>query len=334
MKFQRIDGRVAQITAGSSSEQPSLTSRMLINVLNDNPPDEADPEKRGLPFQPRSYRDFMLFERHYYGVAMGLTSLYRPWVNNLARLYSATTGADFPLFKPRALWYRQPIFYQSNHLAFYADGAPIANPDYCEYLDVELELGIVLGKPLYNATPEEATAAIAGFCVFNDFSVRNGQMDELSSDFGPQNSKSFANSISATVVSADEILPKINHLSGRITINGIVVKEPKVDRWQFSIGEALAHVSKGTRLYPGEFFGSGTFPQGAGIECPRLSFFSPVSVLALGWAAIPYLSWAKTLTMAVFVIDTAFQLRVGDVVKLEIDGIGSVTNTIVAEGDK
>jgi len=178
MKFQRIDGRVAQLDA-SHSEELSAASRMLLRVLEDNAPDATDPEKRGLPFQPRSYRDFMLFERHYYGTAMGLTSLYRPVVNKTARLFSAITGADFPLFKPHALWYRQPIFYQSNHLAFYADGAPITYPNYCEYLDVELELGIVLGKPLYNATPEEAAAAVAGFCVFNDFSVRNGQMDEV-----------------------------------------------------------------------------------------------------------------------------------------------------------
>ncbi|KAJ3577702.1 hypothetical protein NPX13_g2864 [Xylaria arbuscula] len=252
---------------------------ILRRVLEENPPDSADPDKRNLPFQPRSYRDFMLFERHYYGAAMGMTSLYSPLANKIGSLFSAITGADFPFFKPHALWYKQPIFYQSNHLAFYSDGAFITYPSYCEYLDVELELGVVLGKPLYNASPEEASAAIAGFCVFNDFSVRNVQMAEMASGFGPQHSKAFANSISSTVVSADEVLPHLQHLSGRIIINDVVIKEPKIDNWQFSLGQALAHVSKGTRLYP----------------------------------------------------DTAFQLRPGDVVKLEIDGIGSVSNTIIKE---
>ncbi|KAI0435582.1 FAA hydrolase [Xylaria telfairii] len=301
MKFQRIGGRVVQVGDGDvlpvdgPNANAGAVSSMLRRVLEENAPDETDAEKRGLPFQPRSYRDFMLFERHYYGAALGMTSLYRPLAHRLGRLFSAATGIDFPFFKPHALWYRQPIFYQSNHLAFYSDGASIAYPRYCEYLDVELELGIVLGKPLYNASPDEATAAIAGFCVFNDFSARNVQMDEMASGFGPQHSKAFANSISSVVVSADQVLPHINHLSGRILVNGQVVNEPKVDNWQFSLGQALSHVSKSTRLYPGEFFGSGTFPLGAGIEY------------------------------------TSFQLRVGDVVKLEIDGIGSVTNTIVAE---
>lgn len=59
----------------------------------------------------------------------------------------------------------------------------------------------------------------------------------LYSGFGPQHSKAFANSISSTVVSADEVLPHINRLSGRIIVNDVVVKEPKVDRWQFSLGQ-------------------------------------------------------------------------------------------------
>jgi 2-keto-4-pentenoate hydratase/2-oxohepta-3-ene-1,7-dioic acid hydratase in catechol pathway len=80
-----------------------------------------------------------------------------------------------------------------------------------------------------------------------------------------------------------------------VLINEKVVSECKADSWQFSIGEALAHTSRSTRLFPGEFFGSGTFPGGAGVEHAR------------------------------------FQVKVGDVVRLEIDGVGSVTNSIVVE---
>ncbi|KAI0018694.1 isomerase/decarboxylase [Xylariomycetidae sp. FL0641] len=296
MKYQRINHEVVQVGGdGQVSARPG-PGPLLAQVLLDNPPDAGDVRKRALPLQPRSYRDFMLFEKHYYGSAMGMTGLYRPGANLVARLWEAVTGGSpFPSFKPGALWYAQPIFYQSNHLAFYSDGAPVHYPRYCEYLDFELELGIILGKPLFNATPEEAEAAIAGFCVFNDFSARNGQMGEMASGFGPQHSKSFANSISSTVADADEVLPRIHRLTGRVIINDKVVQEVKTDKWQFSVGEAIAHVSKGTRLHPGEFFGSGTFPSGAGIEY------------------------------------AAHRLRVGDTVRLEIDGIGSVTNTIVDE---
>jgi hypothetical protein len=182
MKYHRINSKVVELRSqdeGNPSAPPTPSSQLLLAVLQDNPPDPSDPLKRALAFQPRSYRDFMLFEAHYYGVAMGLTKLYRPVAHLAARLYTMVTGLEFPAFRPHALWYRQPIFYQSNHLAFYADGVPIHYPEYASYLDVELELGIVLGKPLFNATAEEARDAIAGFCVFNDFSVRNTQMDEM-----------------------------------------------------------------------------------------------------------------------------------------------------------
>ncbi|ETS85516.1 hypothetical protein PFICI_03541 [Pestalotiopsis fici W106-1] len=296
MKFHRINGKVRKVDDNDDAAT-TASGAALIEVLNANPPNAQDPLRRGLPFQPRSYRDFMLFEAHYYGVAMGMTQLYRPAAYYLARLYGLLTGGggEFPLFKPSALWYSQPIWYQSNHLAFVADGAPVHCPAYAEYLDVELELGVVLGRELYNATPQEAEQAIAGFCVFNDFSVRNGQMAEMASGFGPQHSKCFANSISSIVVSADEIFPVLHKLAGRVVVNGDVVSECRADKWQFTMGEALAHASKATRLFPGEFFGSGTFPGGAGIEHAR------------------------------------FRLQVGDTVRLEIDGIGSVTNTIVAE---
>ncbi|KAH9906896.1 FAA hydrolase [Xylariomycetidae sp. FL2044] len=298
MKFHRVGNEVRAVEGHDGIQSPAASTpgdTELLKVLQENPPDQNDARKSALPFQPRSYRDFMLFERHYYGSAMGLTKLYLPTANYISRAFSALTGLDFPFFKPHRLWYRQPIFYQSNHLAFYSDRASIHYPKYCTYLDVELELGFVLGKPLFNATPEEAAEAIAGFCVFNDFSARNVQMDEMSSGFGPQHSKAFANSISSTVVSAADVLPRIDRLTGRIIVNEKTVQECRVGQWQFSVGEALAHLSKSTQLYPGEFFGSGTFPSGAGIEYAR------------------------------------FQLRVGDIVRLEIDGVGSVTNTIVAE---
>lgn len=185
MKYHRIHGEVVELRRGQDEDNPSTppttpSSQLLLAVLLASPPDPSDPLKRALPFQPRSYRDFMLFEAHYYGVAVGLTKLYRPLAYHASRLYTMVTGGSpFPLFRPRALWYRQPIFYQSNHLAFYADGVPVHYPGYASYLDVELELGMVLGRPLFNATAEEARDAIAGFCVFNDFSVRNVQMDEM-----------------------------------------------------------------------------------------------------------------------------------------------------------
>lgn len=181
MRYLRKGDKILGSNGETYSEINDLgTYDTLFQVLRRYEPPGDDPLKKDLPFQPPSYRDLMLSEEHYYNAAQGMAQLYYPLASKIGQLYSAITGWKFPGFHPSALWYKQPIFYQSNHLAIYADGAPIHCPAYCDYLDVELELGVILGKQVFNASVEEATAAIAGFCVLNDFSARNVQMAEMS----------------------------------------------------------------------------------------------------------------------------------------------------------
>ncbi|KAK8035200.1 fumarylacetoacetase [Apiospora rasikravindrae] len=318
MKYRRVNGARMRIPGpGDYSEtNPELApvqDVMLRHVIKHYKPDQHDALKRNLPFEPQSYRDFMLFPAHYTEAAAGIFALtlqqypfplsfLRFVVDFLAFFWTLYMGTVFPPFRPSGLYLKQPIFYQSNHKSIVASGAPVTCPGYCtRYLDVELELGFVLGRSLYNATdPNEALSAIAGFVVLNDFSARDVQWAEMRSGLGPQLCKSFASSMSSVVVSADEVLPKLPNLRGRVRINDRIVARCAVGAkdWQFTLGEALMHASRGTRLYEGEFFGSGTLPGGAGIE------------------------------------NMAFKVEVGDTVTLEIDGIGDVTNDIVAEEKK
>ena len=246
-----------------------------------------------LPFAPRSFRDFMLYERHAIDAARGFVRRFMPGAWPIVRGYEALTGAPFPALKPHKLWYRQPIYYMGNHLAFVADGAAVAVPAYTRALDYELELGFVLARPLYNATPAEAEAAIGGFVVVNDFSARDVQADEMRSGFGPQKAKHFANAMSAVVVSADAILPSWRDLTGFVRINGARIAAPRTAGPRWSLGEALAHASRGEWLYPGELFATGTLPGGSGIETGRL-------------------------------------LAAGDTLEIGLDGIGTLRTPIVA----
>lgn len=224
--------------------------------------DASDPK----PFAPKSYRDFMLYEAHFIAAATNFAKANRPGAYRIAKLYQKLTGKLHPKLKPAPHWYEKPIYYMGNHLNFYGHDQTIVWPQYSRIMDYELELGFVLAKPLYNASSEEALAAIGGFVVFNDFSARDTQMPEMQSGFGPQKSKHFANAISAEFVTADEILPRINSLSGTVTINGKPMAEVSSSGMQYTLGEALAHVSQGERLFPGEFFGTGTLPGGCGLE--------------------------------------------------------------------
>lgn len=259
-------------------------------------PDPDGGRDIALPFEPKSFRDFMLYERHAIDAARGFVRMFIPGVWPIVRAYEAVLGAPFPPLKPHRLWYKQPIYYMGNHLAFAGDGETIVSPPYTRALDYELELGFVLKRGVFNASADEAEAAIGGFVVINDFSARDVQRDEMSSGFGPQKSKHFRNGISSVVASADEILPRWRDLKGSVRINGQLVSEPSCSGARWSLGEALAHVSRSERLHPGELFATGTLPGGSGIEAGRL-------------------------------------LAAGDSIELAIEGVGALTHHIVDKED-
>jgi hypothetical protein len=127
--------------------------------------------------------------------------------------------------------------------------------------------------------PSEAIEAIGAFVILNDFSARDVQREEMASGFGPQKSKHFASSMSATAVTADEILPRINDLRGSVAINGTAVSTVSRAGMQWSVGEVLAHSSRGEQLFPGEMFGTGTLPGGSGMEIGK--WLQPGDMLSL-----------------------------------------------------
>ena len=219
-----------------------------------------------LPFQPASFRDFMLYERHAIDAARGLVRRFHPGQSRVAEGIEKLTKKPFPLFKPKALFYRQPIYYMSNHLNFVPSGTPVAVPSYTSALDFELEIGFVLRAPLFNADPAEALEAIGGFVVVNDFSARDVQRTEMATGLGPQKAKHFASSMSVQAVTAEEILPRIDDLTGFVAINGDAVSAVSSRGMRWSLGDVLAHASRDEHLYPGELFATGTLPGGSGME--------------------------------------------------------------------
>jgi 2-keto-4-pentenoate hydratase/2-oxohepta-3-ene-1,7-dioic acid hydratase in catechol pathway len=245
-----------------------------------------------LPFQPASYRDFMLFEKHAVDAARGYARRFIPAGYAVSALYERITGKTFPLFRPKKIWYEKPIYYMGNHLSFVTSEQKIAFPSYSRALDYELELGAVIVKPIRNATPEEALSAIGGFVVFNDFSARDVQLTEMKSGFGPVKAKHFANAVSNVLVSADEILPHLSNLAAEVRINGQCIMKTSTSGMYHSLGEAIAYASLEEQLYPGEFIATGTLPGGSGMENGH---------------------WLKR----------------GDTIELRIERIGTLTNPIV-----
>jgi 2-keto-4-pentenoate hydratase/2-oxohepta-3-ene-1,7-dioic acid hydratase in catechol pathway len=219
-----------------------------------------------LPFQPLSFRDFMLSEKHSIDAARGLVRRFHPASSRVTSTYEKLTGTTFPAFKPKRLFHRQPIYYMSNAMTIVPSGTPVAFPSYSAGLDFELEVAFVLKAPLLNATPVAALQAIGAFVLLNDFSARDVQRAEMSSGFGPQKSKHFLSSMSATAVTADEVLPVVDDLTGRVEINGRTVSKVASGGLRWRVGEVLTHASRDEQLLPGELFGLGTLPGGSGME--------------------------------------------------------------------
>jgi 2-keto-4-pentenoate hydratase/2-oxohepta-3-ene-1,7-dioic acid hydratase in catechol pathway len=219
-----------------------------------------------LPFEPRSFRDFMLYERHVIDAGRGMVRRFMPQMWEGLSAYESMHGEPHPDLRPRPLWYEKPIYYVGNHLSFIPDGATVPWPAYTRALDYELELGVVIARPIRDAAPDDAVQAIGGFVVVNDFSARDVQYPEMTSGFGPVKAKNFATGLGAVVVTADEVLPHVEDLRVEVRVNGAVWGEGHTGGARYSLGEMVAYASLGERLHPGELLATGTIPGCSGLE--------------------------------------------------------------------
>lgn len=256
---------------------------------------EVDPSLAGLPFCPRSIRAFMLWESHVIGSGRMLVKNFFPTpVWKAVSAFERVTGKPFPKIKPAKGFYDHPTFYMANHTMLLTDGQEMWWPSHTEALDFELELAFVLAKPLVDAAPEQARAAVGGWFVLNDWTARDIQAEDARHNmFGPVvKSKTFANSIGCDVITA-AALPDWQTATGRVRVDGELWCEGSTAGAQHDVGEMLAYASKGEQLMPGDVISTGTMPGCCGLEIDR---------------------W----------------IRPGQTVQLEIDGIGTVTNPVSA----
>jgi 2-keto-4-pentenoate hydratase/2-oxohepta-3-ene-1,7-dioic acid hydratase in catechol pathway len=253
-------GEEARVAAGAALEEAAAGSGAAV-----------DPGAAILPFQPRSMRAFMLWESHYVASARALVKhFFPPPVAKFVAGYERVSGRTFPKLKPNKRFYETPSFYVANHAAVLADGEEMWWPRHTRYLDFELELAFVLAKPLADATPEQAEDAVGGWFVLNDWSARDVQAEDLRENpFGPVvKSKTFANSIGADVLTADE-LPDWQAATGRVRVDGEVWCEGATAGAAHDVGAMLAYASAGERLEPGDTFSTGTMPGCCGLEQDR-----------------------------------------------------------------
>ncbi|MDB5208056.1 MAG: fumarylacetoacetate hydrolase family protein [Flavisolibacter sp.] len=210
-----------------------------------------------------------------------------------------------------------PIFYFTNHHSIKGPGDIACMPDHFEKLDFELEAAIVICKHGRNIKAEEADEYIGGLMIMNDLSARTLQMEEMLLNLGPAKGKDFATTIGPWLVTLDELeefetAAKEGHtgkswnLKMICKVNGVQVSEGSLGDMDWTFAEIIERASYGVDLYPGDVIGSGTVGTGCFLE----------------------LNGTGKLNDAAY---NEQWLNVDDVVEMEIESLGVLSNTMVAE---
>ncbi|MBO9711763.1 fumarylacetoacetate hydrolase family protein [Sphingomonas sp.] len=198
-----------------------------------------------------------------------------------------------PLSPLSPVFKERPVYYKPNRFSVVGTGTEVICPRYSEWFDYELEFGVFLSRSGKDLSVDEAADRIFGYCIFNDFSARDQQYREMPAMLGPSKGKDFdtGNAMGPWLVTKDEI-PDDQTLTMTTRINGEVRSVGTSADMLHSFAEIIAYASVDETLHAGEFFASGTVGGGCGLEHGE-------------------------------------RLRHGDLVDLEVSGLGRLVNRVV-----
>jgi fumarylacetoacetate (FAA) hydrolase len=210
-----------------------------------------------------------------------------------------------------------PIFYFTNHHSIQGPGEVKCMPDHFEKLDFELEAAIVICKQGRNIKAAEADEYIGGLMIMNDISARRLQMEEMLLNLGPAKGKDFSTVIGPWLITLDDLQQyetpcKETHtgtswnLSMKCFVNGVQVSNGNLGDMDWTFAEIIERASYGVDLYPGDVIGSGTVGTGCFLELNGTGKLNDPNY-------------------------TEQWLQPNDVVEMEIDALGKLSNTIIAE---
>jgi 2-keto-4-pentenoate hydratase/2-oxohepta-3-ene-1,7-dioic acid hydratase in catechol pathway len=191
--------------------------------------------------------------------------------------------------EPAEVLYEMPVSYFGNVHAIVGPEDEVPWPHYTRAMDYELELGIVIATAGRDLTPETALDHVLGLVNFNDFSARDIQAVEMTGGLGPSKGKHFGSAVGPWIATLDALRPDDLAMTARV--NGETWSQGSTSTLLWSIAEMVAWASTGEPLAAGTLLGSGTVGGGCGLELGR-------------------------------------SLQPGDVVELEIKGLGVLRNRL------
>jgi 2-keto-4-pentenoate hydratase/2-oxohepta-3-ene-1,7-dioic acid hydratase in catechol pathway len=268
-------------------------------ALLDNPPGEAVRVLADLQLLaplpvPQQIRDFANYEKHCIAAMDASMRLRAAAEEDPDAAYERMKTDGRYTLPP--VWYESPLYYKGIRFATSGHDGIVEWPHFAEYLDYELELACVTGRQGRDIPAANAQDYIFGYTIFNDFSARDIQARwEGQFRMGPAKGKDFdtGNAFGPWIVTRDEISDPYN-LAMSVRVNGELRGSGNSGGAQHGFERCIEQVSMSETIFPGEIMGLGTIPGGCGFE---------------------------SLT----------RLAPGDVIELEIEGIGVLRNTVQSE---
>jgi 2-keto-4-pentenoate hydratase/2-oxohepta-3-ene-1,7-dioic acid hydratase in catechol pathway len=186
----------------------------------------------------------------------------------------------------------EPFFFAKMPSGVIGPGQPIVHPQRTRQMDYEVEFAVVIGRSMRNVSEAEVMDHIFGYTILHDVSARDVQFKDSQITLG-KNFDTFA-PMGPCIVTADEIADPAR-LRLRSWLNGQLMQDRTNEDWLFPLPKLLASLAEVMTLEPGDVVSTGT-PAGVGVFRQPPVFLQP-----------------------------------GDVVVLEIEGIGRLENPVVAE---
>ncbi|MCQ8835951.1 fumarylacetoacetate hydrolase family protein [Streptomyces malaysiensis] len=168
------------------------------------------------------------------------------------------------------VWSRVPAFYFANPATLFGARDDVAIAPGSRWFDFELEVAAVIGTPGSDLDPVAAQDAIAGYMLFCDWTARDLQQADMALGIGQGKGKDSGMTFGPWLVTADEVANRL--VDGRldlevaVEVNGVEIARGTTGAMDWTFGEIVSFVSRGTRLVPGDVIGSGTIPGGCLLE--------------------------------------------------------------------
>jgi 2-keto-4-pentenoate hydratase/2-oxohepta-3-ene-1,7-dioic acid hydratase in catechol pathway len=185
--------------------------------------------------------------------------------------HAAETGAPVP---------KEPIVFMKATSCIVGCNDPVVLPQGSVKSDWEVELGVAIGRKARYVSEAEALQHVAGYCVVNDVSEREYQLER-----GPQWDKGKGcdtfGPVGPWLVTRDEV-PDPQALGMRLEVNGKRFQNGSSKTMIFGVAHLVSYLSRFMTLYPGDLITTGTPPGvGMGVK-PAPVFLKPGDVITLG----------------------------------------------------